>query len=188
MTKRLFYGIWIGLAALCVSLPAVAGEVYSWRTEDGGFHFTDSAKNVPARYREQALKRSGEKLSGYAHYTAQDSNASTRYEQSLTDRLAYLRAINAEPYRVSAADVHSGAGQTVSLRAGGALAPAIDLDTRADAGPVIIERLRMKPLDQITTRHNLVVRQDGKVLAIVKGKISGEINAAGNIEDEADFE
>ena len=39
---------------LCLGAPAATAEVYGWRTEDGGYAFTDDREHVPARYADQA--------------------------------------------------------------------------------------------------------------------------------------
>lgn len=178
-----------GAALLLVPGLALAGSVYVWQTDDGGVAFSDDAKSIPARYRERAQRRQTGQLSDYERYTGQDARAMSHYEQGLALRLARLRELNAEPEPIAIAGLAARERQRISLRAGGdAASPTLELDPAERGGPVVMEWRRMKPRGQIVTRHNLVVRQGGETLAIVKGRIEGETGAAFNIEDEADFE
>jgi hypothetical protein len=88
-----------GATALLVAFtaPAAADPVYSWRTEDGGYAFTDDPKAIPARYRDQATLRESARLRDYPRYTPSDDAATERYAEQLTRRLAHLRAMNAQP-------------------------------------------------------------------------------------------
>ena len=53
-----FFGLVVAAAfGAALAAPAVADPVYSWRTEDGGYAFTDDPKGIPARYRDQAQVR-----------------------------------------------------------------------------------------------------------------------------------
>ena len=38
--------------------PAFAGDVWSWRSEDGAYAFTDDSKRIPAKHRAEAQRRS----------------------------------------------------------------------------------------------------------------------------------
>ena len=79
---------WKALVLLLASLllfafgaPARAGEVYSWRTADGGTAFTDDPKSIPARYRGQAEVRHTAQLGTYERFSGQDAVSAKRYEQ-----------------------------------------------------------------------------------------------------------
>ncbi|MGI9591601.1 MAG: DUF4124 domain-containing protein, partial [Myxococcota bacterium] len=56
-TARIAGGVWSLLLTAGLLLgsaaPASASEIYSWRTEDGGYSFTDDPNAIPARYRDQ---------------------------------------------------------------------------------------------------------------------------------------
>src|SRR5687767_9835039 len=89
---------------------AAVAEVYAWRTEDGGYAYTDDRDQIPARYRAQAKRLSGTSLSGYERYTPQDSEATSRYAERLERRLATLREVNATqaPVRPQAETTSTG--------------------------------------------------------------------------------
>ena len=63
---------WTAMAAItvCFSLPAAASEIYSWRTEDGGYAYTDDAKAIPPRYRDRAQTQQTKGISSYKRLTS----------------------------------------------------------------------------------------------------------------------
>ena len=66
----------IAAVTLIFALPALAGEIYSWRTEDGAYAFTDDAKAIPPRYRDQVETRKSEGLRDYPRLTTVNALAS----------------------------------------------------------------------------------------------------------------
>lgn len=180
-------GWFLGGAVLLLATPALGGTVYSWRTEEGGVAFTDDEDNVPPRYADRVETRASGTLAGYARYTGEDPGAIARYEERLAARLAHLRALNAARERGALPARAAEVRQTVSLRTGGEYAPSLELDA-AGEGPVVMEWVRMKPEGQIATRHNLVVRQGDRTLAVVKGRMHYEVGAPNNMVDEEDFD
>ena len=88
-----------GLLALGLAAPAAAETVYSWRTEDGGYAFTDDEKAIPERYRAAAKPRQVGGLSGYERLTLEDPAATSRYAERLAARLDHLRSVNAPALR-----------------------------------------------------------------------------------------
>ena len=60
----------VGTAALFVGGLASAEEIYTWRTQDGGYAFTDDQKAIPPRYRESVEVRRLEGLEGYERFHA----------------------------------------------------------------------------------------------------------------------
>ena len=50
-------------------------------------------------------------------------------------------------------------------------------------GPLVIEKIRFRHDGEMTTRHNLVVRQGSRQVAIIRGnRLLGPINQAPDIE------
>ena len=174
------FGI-LGLALL-LATPSRAGDIYTWETADGNVAFTDNPKNIPARYRDQVQVRKSEGIGDYARFTAEDSADSGRYSDQLAKRIEYLRGSN------SGRDAAPAAGKTIgvaSITVSGVdmRLPAVDTDA-----PIIIENLRVQSFGQITTRHDTLVSQGGRPLAIVRGNQEGEVGGANNILDEEDLE
>ena len=172
-------GVGIALAG-----PAAAGQIYSWRTDDGDVAFTDDVKNVPPRYRDQVEVRESASLGDYERFSSQEPNGTDRYQQQLSERLDYLRALNAHLSEapVEARDAHG----TATLRLNGS-DQVISVDRSSDA-PVIVERIRVRRTGQIVSRHDTVVRQGDKTLAILRGSQEGELGAAANVIDEDELE
>jgi hypothetical protein len=169
--------------ALILATPAVAGDVYSWQTENGEVAFTDNPKKIPARYRSQAQKRAGERIQDYAKFSSGQPEATNRYAEQLAKRVEYLRELNADR---DVAAVEPGALNGVAT----INVHGIDLrlpGANADA-PIIVENVRVLGDGQITSRHDSVVRQGGRTLAIVRGRQEGEVGSASNILDEKDLE
>jgi hypothetical protein len=171
----------LGIALLLASYSR-AGEVYSWTTVDGNVAFTDNPKNIPARYRDQMQVRKSEGIVDYARFTSENSAETEHYSDQLAKRVEYLRRVNSDRGTTRAADENVGvASITVS---------GVDLRlTAVDAdAPIIVEKLRVKSADQISTRHDTLVSQGGKPLAIVRGNQGGEVDASANILNEEDLE
>jgi len=168
--------------------PASAGTIYSWRTEDGGYAFSDDPEVIPARYRDQAQTRASADLRNYERYTESVSGSGDRYAEELEARLEHLRATNAAPApagpsRATAAGA-SETGPRISLRTGNESAPTIDVTTDAGAGPLVVETIFTRPKGKMVTRKSLVVRQGGKTIAVVRPR-SAETNTF-EIVDEGD--
>jgi len=171
------------LAGLAIAAPALAGNIYSWRTEAGDIAFTDEIKNVPERYRDQVVTRKTEGLSDYARFSAQDADEANSYAEQLQARLNYLQAINRtappveQPQAFGTATIEFGSGDQ-----------RLTLNGAAGDDPVIVEELRVRRAGQIATRHDTVVRQGGRTLAIMRGKQGAETGAPNNILDEKNVE
>jgi hypothetical protein len=182
------YGLWTAAVAagtLIVAAPALAGEVYSWRTEDGGYAFTDDEKAIPPRYRDRVETRTIEGLGDYHRLTAPPAGATDDYSRRLADRLDHLRSLNrsldaAYAPRRAETGVESLAVQTGKFNIG------VPLDGDGD-GPVVIEKVRFRHKGEMATRHNLVVRKGDEVLAVIKGSpLISEINQAPEISEMVD--
>ena len=55
-------------AGLVLAAPAAFGDVYTWRTEDGGYAYTDDLDQVPPRYALDAKVVKTGKLENYERY------------------------------------------------------------------------------------------------------------------------
>ncbi len=167
---------------LAIATPTVAGEFYSWETADGNVAFTDNPKNIPARYRDQLRVRKFGGIEDYARFTSQDSAEAVRYSDQLAKRIEYLRGLNSDRDVAPAA---AESARVASVRIAG-----IDLQfpTAGTSAPIIVEKLRVKSSGEIATRHDTIVSQSGKALAIVRGNQRGEVDGAVNIFNEKDLE
>ena len=182
------WGLSSGALALTVLAgPAGAKTIYSWQTEDGGYAFTDDAKQVPPRYRDAVVSRKSSGLEDYARFTAEDAAAADRYADRLAARLERLRAFNA-PRRAPATGVAKAKGpQAISLRTGGPNAPSIDLTPGASHEPVIVERISGRPSNSSVTRDSVVVRQGDRTIAILRSR-RHQWNLSDDIVDEDEIQ
>ena len=171
----------LGFALLLASYSR-AGEIYSWTTVDGGVAFTDNPKNIPARYRDQVRVRKSAGIEDYARFTSEDSAQAARYSDQLAKRIEYLRGLNSD--RGAAPAVAESVG-VASIRVSG-----IDLRLPASdaSAPIIVEKLRVQSDGQIATRHDTLVSQGGRPLAIVRGNQSAESGGVSSILNEKDLE
>ncbi len=165
--------------ALVLASPSVAGELYSWRTDDGSLAFTDDARKIPPRYRERARTQAAARLSGYERYTAKDPEATARYHADLATRLEGLRQLNASLDR--RVETEAVPDADVSLRLGNSDIAVPTGNVPGD--PVVVETVRVRSSGQMATRHDTVVSQGGRTLLVVKGRQHAENNAALSIED-----
>ncbi len=83
-------------AAATLALPAHAGTMYRWETDDGTLAFADDVKRIPDRYREKAEAIASQNLDGYHRFTPTDSDAQQIHADRLADRLDGLRALTAD--------------------------------------------------------------------------------------------
>ena len=179
-----------GAAALLAALaaPAAADPVYSWRTEDGGYAFTDDPKGIPARYRAQAKLRETARLGDYARFTPSDDKAADRYAEQLTRRLAYLRAANAQPVAPRGAVAASSTGPTASLtmQSANSYQPSVEISQNTGGEPIVVETLFTRPEGKMVTRQTQVVRQGDQILSILKPRLR-EWNVTTDIHDESEI-
>jgi hypothetical protein len=166
----------LGLALLLGAPAAPAGaDTYSWRTEDGVYAYTDDPKHIPARYADEAKILRRGSLKSYKRYTAQDSAATDRYASRLSARLNYLRQVNAQPEAAPAMPALASAG----TRSGGAISFStggpndarlqIPFGEQADGPPVVVEPINAKRTGDPRTRRVTLVKQGGKIVAVLKG-------------------
>jgi hypothetical protein len=171
----------LGLSLLLASYSR-AGEIYSWTTVDDGVAFTDNPKNIPARYRDQVRVRKSAGIEDYARFTSESSAEAARYSDQLAKRIEYLRGLNSARNAAPAAAESVGVA-TVTVSGVDLRIPAADA-----SAPIIVEKLRVKSDGQIATRHDTLVSQGGRPLAIVRGNQGAESGGASNILDEKDLE
>jgi hypothetical protein len=170
---------------LIFALPALAGEIYSWRTEDGGYAFTDDEKAIPPRYRDQVETRTSEGMEDYPRLTAPETGASDAYSRRLADRLDHLRSLNRDLDAAYApqpgeSGVDSLAVQTGQFNIG------VPLEGEGE-GPLVIEKVRFRHKSEMATRHNTVIRRGDELLAVIKGDpLISEINQAPEISEMVD--
>ncbi|MEE2663679.1 MAG: DUF4124 domain-containing protein [Myxococcota bacterium] len=155
---------WLVLAiSMMFSVPAVAGTVYQWVTDDGVYAYADVLKRIPKRYRSQAEKRSLGSLESYERWTPSDRRAMGTYVGRLASNLERLRALNRSlepmdpmgtraPVRVRLSNGGSGAGLDIPV---------------AGEGPVVVEQLHTKLGNDQATRSISLVRQGDSVVAMI---------------------
>ena len=68
--------------------PAFAGDVWSWRTEDGAYAFTDDSKRIPAKHKAEAKRKSMGKLTRYGRYTEVSADVEKPYADRIRERRA----------------------------------------------------------------------------------------------------
>lgn len=180
--------------ALSLAGPALAAELYRWKTDDGGIAYTDDAKRIPERYRKVAKKISTGNLKDYARYTP-DRSSTKASEVALAERLERLRAANAT------LDAHATAPYTQvtqtgrpdnnpAVRVGPEGEPALEVSSgREGSGPLIVEQRRYRMDGGFVTRTDTVVRQGNEIIAVVKPSPHGvdEVNTS-DFQDERDLE
>jgi hypothetical protein len=162
-------------AALGLSLatPALAADLYRWKTDDGGYAYTDDAKRIPEHYRKTAKLISTGSLTGYDRYTPGPSTT-PESRDALSERLERLRAFNvaydqAHAGQPAAMAVATGEGpRAPSVRMSPTAGPSVEVSGNDDGGPVMIEERRFRIADGFVTRTDTVVRQGDRIIAVVK--------------------
>jgi hypothetical protein len=179
-TALLGTGLLLGGVALA---GAAAADVFTWRTEDGGYAFTDDEKNIPSRYQGQARVKKLGGLDRYERFTPQDRSAIDRYEDRLAQRLERLRAFNATSSEARRRQGAQGEPQTITLRTGGDDEPGVDLQLEPGDEPVVVESVLVRSRGKAVAQNVQVTRQGDRVLAIVKPR-SHEWNVSDVLDEE----
>lgn len=164
--------------AFVLGASASAGTLYSWKTDDGTYAYTNEKKRVPAKYKKQAESSKLKSMSSYSRYTPGPKSEGKAYADRIVERLEVLRASRDQP-------VSSGGGAGVDQPyfvrlglgnngEGGSNETNIEIPVGAgmdDAEPVVVEYVRMKPgKGRTTTRHFRIVKQGDRVLAVIKDR------------------
>jgi hypothetical protein len=156
---------------LAASAPAAAGEIYSWRTEDGGYSFTDDPVAIPVRYREQIETRESAGLSGYARYTAQNEAATADYAERLAERVERLR-LRGDALGETETGRAVPAPDYVTLRTGSRDASGVDIAVPSWAGdeeePLVVETVFMRLEGSNVIQRVQVTRRGDEIVAINK--------------------
>jgi hypothetical protein len=176
----------VGTGALLAGGLATAEEIYTWRTEDGGYAFADDEKAIPPRYRDRVEVRRAEGLDGYRRFTPKDDQATHRYEERLAARLEHLRALNEQATTPSAgapADSAAPARERLTLRTGRRDAPGIDITASSNGEPIVVETILMRPEGKSVSQNVQVARRGGKPIAIVKPR-AREWNVSDIVDEE----
>lgn len=162
---------------LGLSGPSFAGTVFTWETDDGTISFTDEQKRIPARYKLSAKTREMGKLKAYPRFTPSKGDGEVSQRERLSQR---LQDLNGE---VRPADAQRGQGSSpgfdgraISLggsRYGNGVRYQIPVGGgEAAGGPTIVETMRVRPDNSLATRTMTVVRQDGRVVSVIKGQLN----------------
>jgi hypothetical protein len=144
-----------------------AGSVYRWEAADGSVAFSDDVKKIPSQYRASAkMVRTGD-LGGYARYTPAETRAASHERNlQLADRLERLRELNATP---AATPVPARVGQTSTiLRLDNRASVTIPNDQFGSDEPIVVEEMRVRDRNNISTTHVTVVRQGDRILSVVR--------------------
>lgn len=180
----------VGAGALLAGGLATAEEIYTWRTQDGGYAFTDDAKAIPPRYRDRVEVRRTESLEGYRRFTPKDDPATQRYEERLAARLEHLRALNRQAQARkdragadSAAPAASAPREQITLRTGRRDAPGVDITAPGNGEPIVVETILMRPKGKSVSQNVQVTRRGDKTIAIVKPR-SREWNVTDIVDEE----
>ncbi len=172
---RRSWGTWLSLAALAAGAgllgsSAGAEEVYSWQTRDGVTAYTNDLREIPRSYRAEAKPGEVDSLKTYPRYTPVDATAARKYANGVANRLAYLRALNADLSASRGIAVRGGEAQVVVRVDRDRAIPEIAVPAGPDQNgePVVTETRRFKVRGLDVTRHNTIVRQGDRVIAVVK--------------------
>jgi hypothetical protein len=157
---------------LSLATPALSETLYRWKTDDG-YGYADDLKRVPERYRAKAETIVTGSLSTYSRYTPTDPEADKTHQARVTERLEHLRRLNAGLDRKEAYYAATAApGQKVPfVRVGPDDGAPIYVPTGgadADAGPIVVEEKRYRVAGSFVTRHDTIVRQGDRIIAIYK--------------------
>jgi hypothetical protein len=170
----------VGLAG-----PAFAGNVWSWRTEDGAFAFTDDSKRIPAKYRAEAQQRALGKLTRYERFTEVSTELDKSYAERIRERRSTLRGISATapqgvvigatatsfPEAVFGVPV-TGGGNGGGRSGVSLLVPVGGSQTSSDSQLTTIESIRVKPRKSMATRHWTVVKKGDRIVTVIKGELN----------------
>lgn len=170
-----------GLLALALAAPAAAGTLFKWTGPDGGVSYTDDLKRVPEQHRASAERVKTSGLGSYERYTPEIEPGKDVQRDRLNARLARLRAFNAEPRPTHRYDMP--VTQTV-VRMNDRLSLSVPNEATQSSEPVVLEELRVRDPNSITTRHVTVVKQGDRVISVIRPKAT---NSGAGWAREADL-
>jgi hypothetical protein len=171
---------------LVVSLagPAFAGNVWSWRTEDGTYAFTDDSKRIPAKHQAEAKRKTMGKLTRYERFTELSAESEKPYAERIRERRSELRhTVAAAPmgatagamrtqdvgvsYDIRASGNRTGSGLSINVPVNGG-----GSSTDSGSEPTTIESIRVqpKPSESLASRHWTVVKKGDRIVTVIKGE------------------
>jgi len=174
--------------AFALGASASAGTLYSWKTEDGTFAYTNDKKRIPSKYKGEAETSTLGKMEKYERFTPGPKVDDKAYADRIVERLEVLRSGGASAVTSSGGEA-APARPYVRL---GVNQERTDIEIPVDDGqmagePVVVEHLRVKKSGMHqSTRHIKVVRQGDKVLAVIKDS-AHDRSPSGDYR-ESDFE
>ena len=167
---RLVLSMVVGFA---LGASASAGTLYSWKTEDGTFAYTNEKKRIPAKYKGEAKKSQFKSMESYARFTPGPKMDDTAYGDRIVQRLEVYHATDGEA-AIAGAGSHIGPQAYVKLELGddgNAIEIPVD-QASGGAGAIVVEHVRVKPgAGHSTSRHFRVVKQGDRVLAVIKDRL-----------------
>jgi len=172
-----------------VATPASAKVVYRWKTDDGGYAFTDDAKRIPEKYRTQAKASPLRPLQTYKRYTPAQISGTQAYLSGVEKSAQEMSKLNARlsgrRTAVPMGPVSGEPSDVAVLRVGTAGQSNVEIQTSGlgSGEPIVVEQERYYVPGLNSTRTNTVVRQGGRILAISK-PVASQVNIS-NIEDES---
>ncbi len=164
-----------GVTALAFVLgaSASAGTLYSWKTDDGIFAYTNEKKRIPAKYKGEAQKSQLKSMKSYARFTPGPKIDDMPYGDRIVQRLEVFHAARGEAAS-SGAGTYVGPQYYVKLELG-QRGDAIEIpvgSATGDAEPIIVEHVRVRPESgHMTSRHIRVVKQGDRILAVIKDRV-----------------
>jgi hypothetical protein len=165
--SRLRRGAVVVALGLGLTVPAFAGNVYTWNTDEGTVAFTDDPKHIPSRYRDSAETRQVGKLEEYARYTPAQTVAKRESAEQQAARTGDAIVRNAT------ASMAVGGGASVIVGGtrygrGGMVVPIQGSDSHE---PLVIERRRVKPSNSMATRHETITRRGNEIISIDRDEL-----------------
>ena len=157
-----------------VAAPASAKVVYHWKTDDGGYAFTDDAKRIPEKYRTQAKASPLRPLQTYKRYTPAQNSGTQAYLSGVEKSAREMSKLNARlsgPGTTAPGTIYGaswGNGAAIVVGSGGQSAVAIGSGLADSDDPIVIEKRRFHVPGTITTRTNTIMRQGGRIITVVK--------------------
>ena len=119
--------------AFVLGASASAGTLYSWKTEDGTFAYTNEKKRIPAKYKTEAKKSTLKSMESYERFTPGPKIDDTAYGDRIVQRLEVFHAADGATV-ASGAEPHFGAQAYVKLELGDEGGNAIEIPIDSAAG------------------------------------------------------
>ena len=121
--------------------------------------YTNSSKQIPAKYKSAAKRMTTGSLRGYKQYTP-SQRADGTHASRLAERLEHLRGASAQPAVSSGPE---GTGVTLDFG-------TVELQVPDDADsqePIIVEDVRIRDRGHTTSRTVQVIRRGDKVISVI---------------------